>query len=152
MAAPQTLLRPQSVGVNFAVRSSEISYANGDTLTLKMLSINVHGQSDILDATGELDDFVTLLGTNRITGEVEINGAVVSGRMVGFNNLPDEDVKFVFLYGGHSSTSHQITVRLAITSLSLQWSRKSSFVPVKIRGRISYNTGQADQIREGAGL
>ena len=89
---------------------------------------------------------------NRITGEVEIRGAVVNGRLIGFNNLPDEDAKFQFVPGMHISNSHQITVRLAISSLAIEWTRKAAFVPVRIKGRITFNTGNADQIREGASL
>ena len=151
MVTAQPPLKPQSTGDTLFAATSEVSYASGDTLTLKGVSISVRGHTGVVDATGEADSFVTMLMQNRVSGEVEINGHVINGELIGFNNLPDDSVRVTFNYGVKSGTTHVLTIFVAITSLGINWSRKGATVPVTIRGRITKTT-QVDQIREGATL
>ena len=151
MVVNQELVRPQSVGDTLFATESDVSYENGDKFTLKGVRISVQGKTDVLDATGEDDTFVKMLMKNRVSGEVEISGHVVQGRLIGFGNLPDDSVKVAFNYGVKSGTAHVLTIFIAVTSLSFNWSRQSATVPVTLRGKIT-KTNQVDAIREGAAL
>tara|TARA_R110000824_G_scaffold232781_1_gene420939 strand:+ start:578 stop:1057 length:480 start_codon:yes stop_codon:yes gene_type:complete len=159
MPVEQKILKPQGIGAgsdgdhtsNLYLSSTEVSYASGDTFTLKTSKIRILGTTHTIDATRDEDDFVKHLSTNRVSGEIEISGHVIQGQLIGFNNLPDDSVRVAFKYADNTTATHALTVFMSVHSLRLDWSRKSTTVPVVLRGRITA-TNQADQIREGATL
>lgn len=156
----QKILKPQSIGAgagsghtsNLYLSTTEVSYASGSTFTLKTSRINVLGQYDSFDATRDTQEpSPTILSTNRVSGDVEIQGHVIQGQLIGFNNLPDDSVKVTFKYSDITAATHVLTFFIAVSSLSIDWSRKSTTVPVTLRGKITVGA-PTDQIREGATL
>jgi len=140
----QTLLRPQSAGGNLVESTSEIKYADagGGTTTfqLKIDSLSVQAQCQLFDATGEDDSFVTHKHTGRVSGQARIAGHIISGKLAGFNNLPDEEVlvhAVLGKYGTDDANYHRMRFKMAITSMSMQYSRQLTTIPIVIEGKIT---------------
>ena len=136
----QTLLKPQSSGGNIVESSSEIKYADGGTFQLKIESLVLQAQCALKDCTGEADNFVTLLHTGRVSGQAVITGHVISGKLVGFNNLPDDDVLVHAVLGKtgpDDDDHHLIRFKMAVTGMTLQYSRKAATIPITIEGKIT---------------
>ena len=138
--ATQSLLRPQSAGGHLVEAGSHIKYADGGTFQIKIDNLSVQVQCALTDATGEADNFVTHKHNGRVTGRVTIKGHVISGKLVGFNNLPDEEVlvhAVLGKYGTDVANYHLVRFNMAVTSMALQYSRKSVTIPIIIEGNIT---------------
>tara|TARA_R110000824_G_scaffold232781_1_gene420940 strand:+ start:1057 stop:1533 length:477 start_codon:yes stop_codon:yes gene_type:complete len=136
----QKLLKPQSNAGNLMESGSEIKWqSSGATLRLKIDTLTIQATCDLIDATRDEDNFVKHLSTNRVSGAVRISGHVIRGALVGFNNLPD-DLVTIHAVLGHSGTGsdyHVIRFNIAITNISLGYSRQNVTVPVVIEGKVT---------------
>lgn len=153
--ATQSLLRPQSAGGVTTETGSSIKYQDGGKFQLKIDSLSVQAQCQLIDATTEEDAFVVHKHTGRVSGQVKITGHIISGKLVGFNNLPDEEVLVHAVLGktgAGDNTYHKLRFNLAITSMTLQYSRKSATVPIVIEGSITKKvTGTTNSVHESLG-
>jgi hypothetical protein len=142
MPTTQTLLRPSSSGGDMVEAASHIKYADAGggttTLQLKIDGLNIQAQCAVTDATGEADNFVTHLSNNRVSGLVKITGHVIQGKKVGFNNLPDDAVLVHAVLGSTGTdTYHLLRFNMAITGLSMQYTRQLPTIPITIEGVIT---------------
>ena len=141
----QKLLKPQSNAGQLMEGGSEIKWESGDPtaaiLRLKIDGLSIQAECGLIDSTRDEASFVKHESTQRVSGMARITGHVIQGVLVGFNNIPNDEV-LVHAVLGHSGTSsnyHRIRFKMAITSMSMDYSRKNTSIPIVIEGKITEN-------------
>ena len=145
MAGVLKLLKTQSNGdQDLFDATADINKSGTPTLKLKVTQFSIDIKTPTVDGTEEQKSVLTTVyqqrfHTGRVEGDASFQGYIISGSLVGLQNLPVEEVDVKVRIGKHQNdgTVHQVAFRMAVERVKVDWARQAVGIPVAIQGKIT---------------